>query len=682
MGEVMWVVKNPETSKYFQFKNSQWAIIQFFDGTRTVPQIVEEIKRRSGYATIELLLEYEEYLRQKGLIQETAAERSLKLLDKFRTLRGKRAEEKTQGFNPFFIMFHVVDPNRFMDRTVKYVAWIWTPPVAIATLIACSWTLTVFVKNWSLLLSATMDLYHFFGKPLLDVLHFFLILSIVGAIHEFCHGYACKKYGGEVHDIGFALFYFTPAFYCETSDSYLFPSRFQRLWVTIAGIYIELIICSIATGLWVASYPDTLLHQVAYKTMLFTGISAVFFNLNPLIKVDGYYALSSLLQMPDLREGAWHIVGAWFQKNVLRLPVEIPPTTRRKRRIYYIYGVLSMCYTATIMVLVYRIFDHFYTKYFPDIGVVFLVLTLFYIFRRRARTFIRVSKLMYLDKKELLMSARSRLRLGMIAGVLLVLLAIPWTRRTIAAEAILKPSEQMDVQAPEDGIVMQVLVHEGDSVERGQALFRVSSPSVEAEAGRSFSERERFTKKSSGSRSTADAAMTFQSDSRASAAQTALEAARYRERFLIVRSPIRGKILTPRTRDLEGRFVVVGYPLAQIGDCRKMVAEVPVSERLLEYLKVGAPVSARVTTRSSKTYSGSIAAISPATLEQPATAAGKDRAVPSTQPERFIAMVVLDNADGDLLPRAEVRVKIRSFRESYASRAWNVFWRWLRSVLW
>src|SRR5204862_3697196 len=104
-----------------------------------------------------------------------------------------------------------------------------------------------------------------------------------------------------------------------------------------------------------------------------------------------------------------------------------------RRRIYYIYGVLSMCYTATIMVLVYRIFDHFYTKYFPDIGVVFLVLTLFYIFRRRARTLIRVSKLLYLDKKELLMSARSRFRLGMIAGVLLVLLAIPWTRRTIAS---------------------------------------------------------------------------------------------------------------------------------------------------------------------------------------------------------------------------------------------------------
>ena len=53
------------------------------------------------------------------------------------------------------------------------------------------------------------------------------------------HGYATKMYGGEVHDMGIALLYFTPAFYCDTTDSLLFPSKWQRLWVTVAGIYIE-----------------------------------------------------------------------------------------------------------------------------------------------------------------------------------------------------------------------------------------------------------------------------------------------------------------------------------------------------------------------------------------------------------------------------------------------------------
>src|SRR4029079_7579925 len=170
-----------------------------------------------------------------------------------------------------------------------------------------------------------MDLYHFLGKPLPDIIQFFIILSAIGAIHEFAHAYGVKIYGGECHDIGFALFYFTPAFYCDTSDSFLFENRFNRLWVTVAGVYSEVMICSIATAFWVASYPDTLVHQLAYKTMLFTGVSAVFFNINPLIKVDGYYALTSLLKMPELRETAWHQIGAWIQRTVLRLNVDIPP---------------------------------------------------------------------------------------------------------------------------------------------------------------------------------------------------------------------------------------------------------------------------------------------------------------------------------------------------------------------
>ncbi len=685
MGEVLWIVKNPETLKYNQFKDVHWQLIRLFDGTRTRTEILEEIngRARAHPISLETVLEYEEFLRDKELIEQSAAERSLNLLDKYKGLRQKKAEEKSEGFNIFFIMFHVLDPNRFLNRTIKYVWWIWTPPAAMLTLIASLWTAGVYVQYWEQLWSGTMELYHFLGKPLLDILQFFFIISIIGAIHEFAHAYALKRYGGECHDIGFALFYFTPAFYCDTSDAFMFKNRFKRLWVTIAGIYSEVAICSVATVFWVASYPDTFLNQFAYKTMLFTGISAVFFNINPLIKVDGYYALSSLLQLPDLREAAWHQVGAWFQKNILRLSVETPAVTRHKRRLYWIYGILSMGYTATIMFVIYRLFDNFYSKYFPDIGVFLLIVTLYYVFRKRARTMMRVSKLFYLDKKELLMSSRSRLPLAAAAAGLLLLFAVPWTRRTISAEAFLKPAEEVSVQAPEDGLVTEVFVREGDLVERGKPLFRIASPAVDAEARRSLSERELFAKKSSGSRTVANAALAFQSESRVSAAQAALESAESRRGYLAVGSPITGRVLTSRTEDLAGRYVPAGFPLVRVGDCRKLVAELPVSERLLEYLKVGASVTALIRTGGWKARAGSVAAISPATLEQPATTtAGWEPAAPTARPDRFVALAVFDNNDGALLPGAAAKVKIRSARESYGSRAWSVLWRRLRTIFW
>ncbi len=685
MGEVVWIVKNPELRKYFQFKNTKWQLLRLFDGTRTRTEIVEDYNRIAGKDAVDLslVLDIEEDLRSMELIQLSSAERSLILLDKFRTLREKRADGKSEGFNIFFIMFQILDPDRFLTRTVKYIRWIWTPPVAVVTCLAAVWTLSVFVRNWGPIWSGTMNLYHFIGKPFPDFLQFFVILCVIGAIHEFSHGYVCKIYGGEVHNIGFALFYFTPAFYCNTSDSFMFPNRFQRLWVTIAGIYIEVIICSLATLLWVASYPDSFLHQVAYKTMLFTGVSTILFNVNPLIKVDGYYAISSLLQLQDLREGAFSLLSARFQKYVFRLPVEIPAMSRRKRRLYTIYGIAAVLYTTFIMFVIGRFFNNIYTKYFPDFATVLLILTLYYIFRKRARKAIRVAKLFYLDKKELLMSPRIRLPVGVVVFGVLVILLVPWTRRTISGDAFLKPAEEVSVQAPEDGIVTDVFVREGEMVARGQPLFRVSSPEVDAEARRSFSERERFTKKSSSSRSYSNATLAFQFESRAGAAQTALETAEYRQGFLLVRSPIAGRVLTPRTQDLGGRYVTAGFTLARIGDCRKVVAQVPVSERFLEYLKPGAPLTARIRTRPFNSWSGSILTISPATLEQPTTsAAGRDPVAPSARPDHFVALAVFENPDGSLLPGAAARIKIHANREAYASRIWSVLWRWLRTIIW
>lgn len=686
MGEVVWIVKDPEERAYYQFRDAQWELIKLFDGTRTRAEIRDDYNRRAArkdFIPLERVLEYEEWLRGMELIEESATERSFKMLDKFRTLREHAADEKSEGFNVFFIKFHVLDPNRFLDRTVKFVRWLWTPPVVVLTCLAAVWTVGVFVQNWGPIWEGTKDLYHFWGKPFLDVVHFFFILCIIGAIHEFSHAYATKIYGGEVHDIGMALFYFTPAFYCNTSDSFMFENRFHRLFVTIAGIYVEVIICSVATALWVASYPDSFLNQFAYKTMLLTGISTIFFNINPLIKVDGYYALSSVLQLQDLRESSFKLLSSWFQKKILRLPVEMPIMTRRRRRISILYGVLSMLYTASIMFLVGKLFSGLYNRYFPDFAVVLLLLTLYYIFRKRLRKAARVGQLFYLDKKELLMSPRSRLPLSAAAVVVLLILFVPWSRRSISAETTLKPVTQIRLEAPENAVVKEVLLREGDRVARGQPVFRLESAAVDEANVRLSAQRDRLASGAGRGIEKADSSLVFQSEQNMSAVDAALRNANVRRRDLVVRSPIEGRVMTHRVQDLLGRSVPSGTTLAEIGDCRRVVAAVAVPERFLEYLYVNAPVAALVRTGIADRRRGSIVRISPATLDNPATAtAGQDPPAPTAAPDQFVALARFENPDGSLLPGAAVKVKIRSRHEAYGLRAWNVFWRWLRSVVW
>ena len=164
--------------------------------------------------------------------------------------------------------------------------------------------------------------------------------------------------------------------------------------------------------------------------------------------------------------------------------------------------------------------------------------------------------------------------------------------------------------------------------------------------------------------------------------EAALRSVRSRDERLQVRSPIAGRILTPYVEQLQGRAYRAGSVLAEVGDVHTVMADLPVTERLLDDLELGSPVRA-LFGRSLRPARGTIASISAATLEQPKTAAGgADPAAPSQHPERFVVRAVFENADGGLLPGMAGQAKIYGRRASYASRLWRVLKRWVQSVAW
>ena len=567
-------------------------------------------------------------------------------------------------------MFHVLDPDRFLNRTVKYVRWIWTPPVVdrngrsprSGRSASSSSTGTRSGRGrWS---STTSS-----GSRSSTILQFFVILCVIGLIHEFAHAYASRSTAAKCHDIGFALFYFTPAFYCDTTDAFMFKNRWHRLWVTIAGIYIEahdLLGRDGALGRVVSRHASS--TQPLTRSMLFTGVSTVFFNINPLIKVDGYYALSSLLEMPDLRESR-------VAPGRRVVPEARPAAARRGAGDDAAQAADLLDLRAPLDGL-HRDDHALHLQAVPELLLQVLPryrrssccsLTLYQIFRKKARTLIRVAKLFYLDKKELLMSPRSRIPLAATAAVLLLVLA-----------RALEPPDHRRRRIPEAGGGGQRPGARGRDRHEGTRPARDNWSNAD---NRSFACRARSWRrrpdapspsgelhagKSSGNRAVANAMMTFQSASRAAAAQTALETRRVSpglpDRPQSDRRPHPDASPGGSRRPLRRRRALRSR---EVGDCRKMVAEVPVSERLLEYLKIGAPVTAQVQTRPMKSYAGAVATISPATIEQPQTADGKDPVAPSVNPDRFVVRAVFDNADGSLLPGAAASVKIRSAREGF-----------------
>ena len=440
--------------------------------------------------------------------------------------------------------------------------------------------------------------------------------------------------------------------------------------------------CFFAVVLWVVSYPDTLLNELAFKTILFTGVSTVFFNINPLIKIDGYHALTSMLEMSELREESFAYIGASFQRHVLRLPVEVPEASRRKRRIYWIYGLLALAYIGVIMAFIGGLFFNLYHKYFPNLAVALLVVTMYRMFRKRVRLVTRTGRLFYLDKKEILMSPRARKPILVAAAVIALIVFVPWGRRSIDSPIVLKPRTTVRLEAPEDAIVSEVLKREGDTVNAGEPVFRLASPDTAAESALLATERDRLRKEANRARASAEPAAVLHSDQQAGSVEAALRSVRSRDERLQVRSPIAGRILTPYLEQLQGRAFRAGGVLAEVGDVHVVMADLPVTERLFDDLEPGSPVRA-LFGRSLRPARGSIASISAAALTQPKTAsAAAAPAAPSEHPERFVVRAIFENSDGGLLPGMAGQAKIYGRRASYASRAWRVLKRWVQSVVW
>ena len=684
MGEPRWIVKCPDPLDYYSFDEPIWGLVELFDGSRTRHEIHADYVAAHPGDEIEfkLVLEYEDQLRKMHLLERSASEKSLALFSLTREARQKAAQQKAEGFNPFFIMFHVFDPDPLLNKTAKYVRWLWRPPVVIASLFAFAWTVGVFVQHWGPVWSGTVELYAFLRKPLLDAVQFFLILSVIGFFHEMSHAYATKFYGGDVHDIGIALLYFTPAFYCNTTDSLLFTNKWHSLWVTTAGIYVEAWMCTIATFLWVVSYPDTLLNELAYKTMLFTGASTIFFNINPLIKIDGYYALTSLLEISELREESMSYLGALLQRRILRLPVEVPEASARKKRIYWAFGVPALLWVGVIMRFIGGLFYNLYEKYFPEAAPILLAATLVFIFKRRVKLVWNTAHLFYLDKKELLMSPKSKRNLFVLAVVLLAIFVVPWGRRRISTEAVFRPATVVRLEAPEEGVVEEVLGRESDAVEPGQPLFRISSPDRRASEARFAGERGRSQRAATAARNETNSQNVLEASMREASASAGLASERARGQRMAVTSPIAGRVLTRRIEDLQGTYVLAGTLLAEVGDVRHLVADLPVTERLVGDISIGSPVRAFVPEEPMTVIAGRVLRISTATLDRPATATAADSASPPERPDRFAVVAEFDNSDGRLKPGALVRAKIYGERTSYAARSWRVLRRWVQRMLW
>lgn len=124
-------------------------------------------------------------------------------------------------------------------------------------------------------------------------------LAFLTLVHEGAHGIALARFGGSPRRAGFMLFYLTPAFFVDVTDGWRLSDRRQRVAVALAGPAVHAVVA--ALGLLAALVvPD----PVVRDTLVFLSAACaaiVVVNLIPFVRFDGYLALMSALDRPNLR---------------------------------------------------------------------------------------------------------------------------------------------------------------------------------------------------------------------------------------------------------------------------------------------------------------------------------------------------------------------------------------------
>ena len=559
-GERSAVVKDPETGKYFRMQASETRVLRAFDGTRRIAEVVRLLAEQGMQVSEAAVDAFARSCARLGLLERSFEERTTLELERLRAERNRRR-------SPFRgelmrMRWSFGDADRLITRTMPWLRWCFGRGFVVASLVTFLAYFLVIAIAWPEFSRAVLDVADLSKLSGGRIATYVLVTLGVTAIHELGHAYTCKRYGGEVSELGFMIIYLQPAFYCNVNDAWSFPELRARLWVTAAGMWIQMVVAGIAAVAWWLAAPGTLLSEVMLAAMIAGGLTSVLTNANPLLPLDGYFALTDWLAIPNLRQRGIAWASWWVRHRLLGLDVPEPVASPREARALRWYGALASLYITGMLTLFSFIVLRAASRWLGGAGLAIALAWLLLMLGKPLRSWGQAVVDGVRLRAARVHGWRRRLVLGAIA--LMVIGALPWPAR-VRGEGTASGVVEASIIAPMSGLVTAVLVHDGQRIAAGTPLLRLTDIALAAEVERltrvadSLAAGERAAR---ASLAPGEAAW-YAASRRAASAQVADLATRATR---VLRAPVAGEIVTVRPERIMGRRVAAGETVLAIGD--------------------------------------------------------------------------------------------------------------------
>lgn len=587
-----YIVRNPITFQSHHFSTADYQVLMALDSERSLGDVFDELaaagklkqEQEDGFYSFIL------NLHQMGFLNLPITDGKA-LYARFEKRQANQRRAKFTGF--LFWRVPLINPDAMLDRTVQCVAPLFSRGAFLLWLALMVLCAGIAWHRWE-------D----FKEPLQTILvtknlaSLWILLVVLKVIHEFGHAYVCKLFGGKVPEMGAFFICFTPCAYVDASASWGFPSKRQRIGVCLGGMYVESIVAGIALLVWNATGPS-LLNSFAHQTVTLASIVTIGFNINPLMRFDGYYILSDLLEIPNLRERSVAQVQAVCKRWLLGIRSDVLPFSRGGRVLLFVYGVCASVWKVT---LVAAICAGVALKIYI-LGAVMAVIYGSMVLWGMVGRFVK-----YLLTSPETAPVRARavvLGTVVLVGVPLGIAAIP-VRKPIEVRGAIAAVDERPVYARASGFLQHGEVVPGKTVEANAALYVLDNAHTRATAAMVRAELDLIN---------LQAECEFEEDPAASAitrqradhARRTLRQAQRDIDNLLVRAPLAGEVVDCDAVPRTGRFVKEGEQVATIAAGDWIVRSLATAEDLADTKpQVGQKVRVRLLGRVSEEFSGTV----------------------------------------------------------------------------
>jgi CRP-like cAMP-binding protein/Zn-dependent protease len=333
------IVRNPRELIHYRLDPNEVALLRRMDGTRTVKEIVLDHFQESGDLQLSGVADLVHQLKVGGFLDQPYVDVGEAVEKASATISERRAKTR-EAFRSLRVDWSGA------ERMVKWsydhgLKYFFQPiPQVIGAIVAVA-GIAAFVSL------VTGHRFQLTGDSLaVSFLGLLLLTYFLVFVHEMGHAVVLIKYGRRVKSAGMMIYFGSPAFFVESSDS-LMLDRKQRIVQSYAGPYSAFIVAGVCSLLaW--GFPASALAPTLYKFSVLAYLNQ-FMNLIPLLELDGYWILSDYIQVPDLRP-----MSLAFIRHDMWHKLKIRERFSKQETGLALYGIVGTIFT---------IFS-FYTAYF------------------------------------------------------------------------------------------------------------------------------------------------------------------------------------------------------------------------------------------------------------------------------------------------------------------------------